>query len=656
MTTSVVGRHLVAAVRAVALAGLALGSALSLALHALLFLPGFGLGMVFLLPYPMAAARPLPNLARRLATRWSGVAVARPYRPRPAPPSPGPDGRYQHGNQLYRRPAGPALLARLDWVLGDIATHRDLAWLLLNPVIGGLLAGSAPALIAAGGWLAVSRAGQDWWAVPAGAAGVLTGLAVAPALVRLHGRWTRLLLRAPVPRAGMAGFKSWLTGRLLAMLRLLCLLGLTLLAVPMAALTVLGIVLGYGLGLVVVLPPLIEHFRWLANLRRQLAGAWSGVDVPAPYLPRPDLPEPRPDGLYQVGRHLYRTSRWTRYNQRLRWLTHDPATWRETLWLVADPVVGGLLLLIPPVLTWYGYFGLVLPRLWHLLGARETTGWQVALTGVDAPALPIGGAVPVGLGLVAGGFATMAAGLALAPVVLRWHGRWTRLLLAPTERARLAQRVRQLAESRAAATEAQASELRRIERDLHDGAQARLVALGLTLGNIEHLLDRDPAAARELLAQARDGSVRALAELRDLVRGIHPPVLAERGLGDAVRALALDLPVPVDVAADLPGRLPEPIETAAYFGVSELLANAAKHARANRVSVDIRHTDGRLRITVRDDGRGGADPAAGSGLRGVRRRLGTFDGAVVVASPAGGPTSVTLEIPCASSSPKTSTC
>jgi signal transduction histidine kinase len=130
-------------------------------------------------------------------------------------------------------------------------------------------------------------------------------------------------------------------------------------------------------------------------------------------------------------------------------------------------------------------------------------------------------------------------GVAVAPALLRLHGRWTRVLLAPTERSRLALRVRQLTQTRADATEEQANELRRIERDLHDGAQARLVAMGLTLGAIEHLMDRDPPAARELLAEARASSAKALAELRDLVRGIHPPVLAERGLGDAIRALAL---------------------------------------------------------------------------------------------------------------------
>jgi signal transduction histidine kinase len=192
-----------------------------------------------------------------------------------------------------------------------------------------------------------------------------------------------------------------------------------------------------------------------------------------------------------------------------------------------------------------------------------------------------------------------------------------------------------------------AAELRRIERDLHDGAQARLVAMGMDLGTVEMLLDKDPAQAKRLLTQARRNSVEALEELRDLVRGIHPPVLAERGLGDAVRALALRLPLPGEVTVELPGRADAPVESAAYFAVSEVLTNAVKHSGADRLWVDLHHTDGMLRITVTDNGKGGAVIGEGSGLAGVERRLGTFDGVLAVSSPAGGPTLVSVEIPCA---------
>jgi signal transduction histidine kinase len=212
--------------------------------------------------------------------------------------------------------------------------------------------------------------------------------------------------------------------------------------------------------------------------------------------------------------------------------------------------------------------------------------------------------------------------------------------------------VARLTETRSDALDVQAAELRRIERDLHDGAQARLVAMGMSLGTIEHLLERDPAKARRLLAEARESSSRALTELRDLVRGIHPPVLAERGLGDAVRALAMASPLATEVSLDLPGRVPAPVESAAYFAISEVLTNAAKHSGARRVWIDVRHEDGMLRIVLTDDGHGGADPSGGTGLRGIERRLGTFDGVLAVNSPAGGPTIVTMELPCELSAPQ----
>ena len=136
-----------------------------------------------------------------------------------------------------------------------------------------------------------------------------------------------------------------------------------------------------------------------------------------------------------------------------------------------------------------------------------------------------------------------------------------------------------------------AAELRRIERDLHDGAQARLVAMGMSLGTIEALIEKDPAQAKQLIAQARESSAEALTELRDLVRGIHPPVLAERGLGDAVKALALRMQVPVEADVELPGRFAEPVESAAYFAISEVLTNAAKHSGAERVWLDIHYSE-----------------------------------------------------------------
>jgi signal transduction histidine kinase len=245
------------------------------------------------------------------------------------------------------------------------------------------------------------------------------------------------------------------------------------------------------------------------------------------------------------------------------------------------------------------------------------------------------------------GLAVAVLGLWLAAPVLRGYGAMARWVLAPSAQAELELRVAHLARTRSETLDTGAAELRRIERDLHDGAQARLVAMGLTLDAAGRLIDTDPAAARALLYEARDASARALTELRDLVRGVHPPVLADRGLADAVRALALDSPLRVQVTCSLGGRPPAPVESAAYFAVSELLANVAKHADVREAEVDLRHHAGALRISVRDNGVGGADAAGGTGLRGIERRLAAFDGVLAVTSPPGGPTVATLDVPCA---------
>ncbi len=232
--------------------------------------------------------------------------------------------------------------------------------------------------------------------------------------------------------------------------------------------------------------------------------------------------------------------------------------------------------------------------------------------------------------------------------------RIARALLSPNEKTLLAGRVQQLTESRAETVDTQAAEIRRIERDLHDGAQARLVALGINLGMAEDAVETDPENAKLLLAEARAASSQALAEIRGLVRGIHPPVLADRGLVGAVQALALASPLPVHIEADVAGRLPAPVESASYFAVAEILTNVIKHSGATQAWVGLRHADGLLQMVVRDDGRGGAEPGAGSGLRGIERRLAAFDGRLMVTSPHGGPTIVTMELPCELSSPKTS--
>ncbi|MBD0420026.1 sensor histidine kinase [Streptomyces sp. TRM S81-3] len=368
-----------------------------------------------------------------------------------------------------------------------------------------------------------------------------------------------------------------------------------------------------GVGIVTT-PWVLTAVRAFADSRRLLAAQWAGVRIPRTYRPLPKGANP-----------------WTRTFGMLG----DPATWRDLGWLVADMTAGFATALLSAALVLYPLEGL----------AIAVGLWRVLPNGYWYGFVPVTGQVSA-LWAGALGAVLLLAGHWLAPRMLRGHFLLTRALLGGG-RGELAERVRVLTETRRDAVDTSAAELRRIERDLHDGAQARLVAMGMDLGTIEALLDKDPQQARQLLAQARRSSADALAELRDLVRGIHPPVLAERGLGDAVRALALRLPVAVDVEVDLPGRAEAPVESAAYFAVSEVLTNAVKHSGADRVWVDVHHSEGRLRLTVTDNGRGGAVIGTGSGLAGVERRLGTFDGVLAVSSPVGGPTMVTMEIPCA---------
>ena len=310
--------------------------------------------------------------------------------------------------------------------------------------------------------------------------------------------------------------------------------------------------------------------------------------------------------------------------RRLRWMLSDSATWWDILWMVINASFGWLLAVTPLVLAVAGLIGCV--------GYGIVGMFDVSVLG------------RVVLGLVGGAVTVLAVWS--APLLLHAYGGLARAVLDPRQDRELAQRVRHLAETRAETIDASAAEIRRIERDLHDGAQARLVAMGMTLGAAEDHLDTDPEATRKLLAEARLASGTALAELRALISGIHPPVLADRGLVDAIRALALDCALRVDVTAEPVGRPPAPVESGAYFAVSELLANVTKHADAHQAWIDIRNRQGKLAICVTDDGQGGADPGRGTGLRGIERRLAAFDGALVLSSPPGGPTVVQLEIPC----------
>jgi signal transduction histidine kinase len=401
-------------------------------------------------------------------------------------------------------------------------------------------------------------------------------------------------------------------------------MGLAMLNVPVFVLWLAGLVISpipvLGFELLAVATTVV---RWRADLERRRATR-AGIPIRRPY-------HPAPAGSDRGSR------RW------LRWIITDAATWRDLAWLMPGALISAGLGLVAVAVVTYGLAGAGLLPLWLFLG-DIWFGYGVFWPTADLAEAWL--ALPQGLLI-------LAVGLGVAPLLSATAFRFARLLLAPTPAAELRLRVAHLTMTRADAIDAQAAELRRIERDLHDGAQARMVSVGMTIGLAERLVRQDPAAALKLLAEARAASTAALVELRHLVRGIHPPVLAERGLEGAVRALAMSLPVRTDVASHLPGRLDTPVESAVYFAVAEALTNMGRHSHAGFAWVTMRHADGLLAVEVGDDGAGGADAGRGTGLHGIERRLNAFDGTMTISSPPGGPTVVTMEVPCALSSPRT---
>ena len=318
--------------------------------------------------------------------------------------------------------------------------------------------------------------------------------------------------------------------------------------------------------------------------------------------------------------------------------SHAPDARAASAWLAAQAVVGLPLALAGWLLAAVAVGGLATPVVWWSLPAGESFTFILPVTD-RASAL-------TGPPLLA----------AAALVLLRWgvpavagaHARLCRALLAPEAETPLAARVRELTTTRAGALDAHAAELRRIERDLHDGAQARLVSIAIHLAVAQQQRVPAPHLADQLVERARAGVEEALSQLRAVARGLCPPILADRGLSGAVHALVADCPVPVRLAAGPLTRLPAAVEGAAYFVVAEALANVARHSTATAGTVELDQTRDRLAVTVTDDGRGGADEARGTGLAGMRRRVAALDGRVTVSSPPGGPTTVRAELPCAS--------
>ena len=283
-----------------------------------------------------------------------------------------------------------------------------------------------------------------------------------------------------------------------------------------------------------------------------------------------------------------------------------------------------------------------------------TVAWSVPLALLSSPLwvprLPDGRFAAPRPVLAVGFVLVGAALLLLAPRIVAQVGRllrWVARLLGPRRDEALERRLRTVEASRSRAVEGAEAERRRIERDLHDGAQQRLVALAMNLGMAKERYDEDPEATRALIDEAHAEAKRAMVELRDLARGLHPAVLTDRGLGPALSAVAARSAVPVALSVDVSGRLDESIEGIAYFLVSEALANVAKHSGATEARVAIGRRGDRLVIEVTDDGCGGAEPT-GSGLTGLRDRVEAVDGWFHVASPPGGPTTILAELPCAS--------
>ena len=255
------------------------------------------------------------------------------------------------------------------------------------------------------------------------------------------------------------------------------------------------------------------------------------------------------------------------------------------------------------------------------------------------------GWIPADVYLTAAGIVALAAAPRLSAAVGSLDARVARALLGPSRAEELQLRVEQLTQTRAGAVDAADAERRRLERDLHDGTQQRLVSLAMNLG-----MARAQAGtiedARAAIADAHEEAKAALAELRNLIRGLHPPVLEDRGLDAALSGVAARMPIPVKVTVDVPRRPPATIEAVAYFVVSEGLTNISKHAQATQAEVFVQRAGERLHIIVSDDGAGGADPARGTGLAGLAKRAASVDGSFEIASPPGGPTLLTVDLPC----------
>jgi len=321
----------------------------------------------------------------------------------------------------------------------------------------------------------------------------------------------------------------------------------------------------------------------------------------------------------------------------------SPATWRQLGYhLLAGPALAAAA--IAAVGTWLAgiMLTLVYAYAWNLSPGSLLWRGQSPSGGGSLPRLGL----PVDAYLTVGGIALLAAAPWLTAGVAALDATVAQTLLGPSRAEELEHRVEHLTQTRAGAVDAADAERRRLERDLHDGTQQRLVSLAMNLG-----MARAQAAtadeAHQAIAEAHEEAKAALTELRNLIRGLHPAVLEDRGLDAALSGVVARMPIPVRLTVDLPRRPSPVIEAVAYFMVSEALANIAKHAQASQAEVFVHRANDRLHVIISDDGVGGADPALGTGLAGLAKRASSVDGTFEIASPPGGPTLLTADLPCA---------
>jgi hypothetical protein len=386
--------------------------------------------------------------------------------------------------------------------------------------------------------------------------------------------------------------------------------------------TCMVVLLSLSVGLLITFP-LALPFIWLLFVSARILAALERSRFEALLGVRLDDPVPPLTG----------GSWWARLKERVR----SRPRWREILYLLLLPL--GVLTTVVAAVVWCGSAALIaLPFYVSHLPGGTAKFWLFEL----GPGIGAWGASLVGLaGLVLlAPWATL--GLAWLDIAAG------RRLLGPRPRDELGERVEALETSRAAAVDSAEAERRRIERDLHDGAQQRLVSLAMGLGAARQRLEEDHEAGQRMVAEAHEDAKAALKELRDLVRGIHPVILEDRGLDAALSAIVARAPVPVTLEVDVARRPSAAVESTAYFVVAEALTNVARHAEASSAAVSIVRAGDRLVVEVRDDGRGGADPSRGTGLAGLRNRVTGLGGTMHVVSPAGGPTTLLVEIPCGS--------